>query len=224
MAFTRPPDVPRICKIPECAHTIVYTATPVSGRPRTRHRPGDCSSLGCICSIPLAADGQVIPADRPHPSVGARLVSHIPKPAQTPSGPKPFSSNPFGLDIKPTIAELVGRPPLARPPDPPTWPGVVPSEPGAYVVEPDSMEGMLKAELAGMNYDHPMARTLSIQALKLARAADLADATDIKMVIASTKALQSVLNDIAGRDGGDEEGDDGPFGAVRAEIRDARPY
>lgn len=86
------------------------------------------------------------------------------------------------------------------------------------------MEGMLKVELEGMNYDHPMARTLGAQALKLARAADLADPSDVKLVIASTKALQSVLNDIAGRDGGDEDDDDGPFGAVRAEVRHTSPY
>jgi hypothetical protein len=255
MKFTRPADAPRICKIPECAHTIVYRPTATAGRPRTRHRPGDCSSLGCPCSIPLAADGQVIPADRPVATglvntAGQEVMRVFNPPAASPA--PPFSSNPFGLDVKPQLADLLGTrqaPTVQQPPrsanglvvpgpnvqaergtvdpaDPPTWSEATmePPAPGPYVVEPDSMEGMLKQELGELNYDHPMARTLSLQALKLARAADMAPADDIRMVIASTKALQSVLNDIAGRDGGDEDGDDGPFGAVRAEIRDTRPY
>jgi len=80
------------------------------------------------------------------------------------------------------------------------------------------MEESLKAELDEMNYEHPAARTLAAAAIRLARAGDRCDPSDVKTIIQVTKELRAFLNDIAGRQGGEDIDDDGPFGAVRAQV------
>lgn len=82
------------------------------------------------------------------------------------------------------------------------------------------MELQLKAELDAMQMINPTARTQSLLALQLARAADRTDPSDVKTMLAVGKELRAILEALnkVPTAGGDDD-DDNPFGAVRAEIQ-----
>lgn len=97
-----------------------------------------------------------------------------------------------------------------------TDPDSAPEPPG-----PGPLERQLTAELAAMSMINPTAKTQSLLALQLARAADQLDPGDIKMMLTVGKELRSLLDGLnkAPRAGGDDDDDSSPFGAVRPEIQ-----
>jgi hypothetical protein len=84
------------------------------------------------------------------------------------------------------------------------------------------MEKSLRSELDAMRIGSPMAETLILMALRIARAADQQPANDLKAIITANKELRALLNDIAGKELGGENDDNpaeiGIFGAVRPEM------
>jgi hypothetical protein len=124
----------------------------------------------------------------------------------------PFNSTPDRAplpektwDVERALASVPERPP--------------PGDPDDY--RPGILEENLKRELEAMNSTNPMAGTLAGVALKVARAADMADPSDIKQVLTSAKELRSILDQLAKQPIGGDEDDDpdsGPFGAVRPQV------
>lgn len=107
----------------------------------------------------------------------------------------PFNSTPTTAPV----------PPAARPDD-------VPAELGP-------VERQLAAELAAMRSVNPTAGTQATMALKLARAADQADPSDIKSTLAVAKELRAILDSLnKSPQGGDDDDDDSLFGAVRPQV------
>lgn len=86
---------------------------------------------------------------------------------------------------------------------------------------PGPLELQLTAELAEMQMLNPTAKTQSLLALQLARAADQLDPSDIKMMLTVGKELRSLLDGLnkSPRAGGDDDDESSPFGAVRPEIQ-----
>lgn len=123
------------------------------------------------------------------------------------------------LDIPTTAAVAFDRtpgPPVVH--DVAEHPGGAPIEPAG----PGPMELQLAAELDAMQMINPTARTQSLLALQLARAADRADPGDVKTMLAVGKELRALLeslNKVPAASGGDDDDDDHPFGSVRPEIQ-----
>lgn len=154
--------------------------------------------------------------------VGQTVSSTLPPEARR--KPAPILRDPF--NSTPTTAPIaVGSqviPSVAFPADfvpPPTSPIPV----ATAVAEPPGpgpLEEQLTAELAEMQMLNPTAKTQSLLALQLARAADQLDPSDIKMMLTVGKELRSLLEGLnkSPRAGGDDDDEQQLFGAVRPEI------
>jgi hypothetical protein len=83
--------------------------------------------------------------------------------------------------------------------------------------EPGFLETTLRAELEAMTSTNPAAKTLAASAMAIARAADMADPSDLKQVLAANKELRSTIEAITKYQGGDDD-EQSLFGAVQAEV------
>jgi hypothetical protein len=144
--------------------------------------------------------------------VGQTVSSTLPPAARKPSILRdPFNSTPTTAPVPPPV--LVPAPPPGQPP-------ADFNESGAPV-GPGPLELQLTAELDAMVMINPTAKTQSLLAVTLARAADRLDPGDVKTMLTIGKELRAILDGLnkAPRAGGDDDDDDRPFGAVRPEIQ-----
>lgn len=153
--------------------------------------------------VPKLCDSCKLVLAQPAPPVPQSWTPPPPPPAPALAGPVPSPWN----TAPPVTPAPVPDPEVVPPPPPP------PYEPGPLEVE-------LKAELEAMRSVNPMRSTLAGLALKIARAADMADPGDLKATLAAGKELRSVLADLAKTQGGDDDDDDDetPFGSSAPEV------
>lgn len=144
--------------------------------------------------------------------VGQTVSSTLPPVAR--QKPPPILRDPF--NSTPTTAPVV----FDRAPGPSVVHDEAESPGGAPSPGPGPLELQLTAELAAMQMINPTAKTQSMLALQLARAADRLDPGDVKTMLTVGKELRSLLDGLnkAPRAGGDDDDESSLFGAVRPEI------
>lgn len=93
--------------------------------------------------------------------------------------------------------------------------------------EPGPLELQLSADLDAMTLDSPGAQTMALVARQIARAGDLAEATDVRAKIAAMKGIRDVLDSLGKASPGlpvepdavfDPDEQAGPFGPARPEL------
>jgi hypothetical protein len=141
--------------------------------------------------------------------VGQTVSSTLPPAARKPLILRdPFNSTPATAAIQLPPGPALG--------DRPAGSSALEHPPG-----PGPLELQLTAELDAMVMMNPTAKTQSLLAVTLARAADRLDPGDVKTMLTIGKELRAILDGLnkAPRAGGDDDDDDRPFGAVRPEIQ-----
>jgi hypothetical protein len=137
-----------------------------------------------------------------------------------------------GQTVSSTLPPAARKPPVLRDPfnSTPTTAAISLPAPGdgqasddvtQVPAGPGPLELQLTAELDAMVMINPTAKTQSLLAVTLARAADRLDPGDVKTMLTIGKELRAILDGLnkAPRAGGDDDDDDRPFGAVRPEIQ-----
>lgn len=113
----------------------------------------------------------------------------------------------------PAAATVLADPFNSTPHTAPVPPSVVHDPPAD--TEPGPIEAQLQQELIRVTSTNPLAGTLGAVALRCARAADLAPATDLKAVLSAVKELRAVMAEISKSSAGgdDDDSDETPVGS-----------
>jgi hypothetical protein len=185
-----------------------YTCTQCGQVRETNARRGP---LPRICAECVEAEEAARPA---------APVQPVRKPRKPPTAPSPLGM----LDVAALESQRAHELELAAAMVPPAYaaPEPLPAQPPPPLppYEPGFLETTLQAELSAMTSTNPAAKTLAASAMAIARAADMADPSDLKQVLAANKELRATIEAITKYQGGDDD-EQSLFGAVRPEVVDA---
>lgn len=166
-------------------------------RPRaTDSKRGPLPKYCDPCKLKLAEEAETVTAPR-------ETVTALP---ETVTLPPAVAQN---WPIPETPPAYAAPEPLPAQPPPPLPP-----------YQPGFLETTLRSELEAMTSTNPAAKTLAASAMAIARAADMADPSDLKQVLAANKELRATIEAITKYQGGDDD-EQSLFGAVQAEMVDA---
>jgi len=198
-----------------------YTCTRCH-RPRaTDSKRGPLPKLCDPCKLKVAEEAEAVPVKPAHPPAApsplgmldvAALESQRAHERELAAMAPPTTAY-SGLVVPPHLAGPEPAPPAYAAPEP------LPAEPPPPLppYEPGFLETTLQAELSVMTSTNPAAKTLAASAMAIARAADMADPSDLKQVLAANKELRATIEAITKYQGGDDD-EQSLFGSVQAEV------
>lgn len=167
-------------------------------RPRaTDSKRGPLPKLCDPCKLKVAEEAETVSCGTTAPPVGELNEDYVQ------AAPPTVHWSELQLPTPPAYAAPEPLPAQPPPPLPP--------------YEPGFLETTLRAELEAMTSTNPAAKTLAASAMAIARAADMADPSDLKQVLAANKELRATIEAITKYQGGDDD-EQSLFGAVQAEV------